>query len=157
MKLKIEIYAEKYNCMPHIIKKGDWIDLTNAETVKLSKSTKVVKLSLGVAMKLPKGFEAILLPRSSTYQKYKITSVNSMGVIDNSYCGKEDIWKMPVIAHEDTFIPEGVRIAQFRIQLSQKANIWQKLKWLFSNGIKLIHVVSLGEDSRGGFGSTGDK
>lgn len=157
MKLKIKIYAEKYNCMPHIIKKGDWIDLTNAETVKLTKGTDVVKLSLGVAMQLPKGFEAILLPRSSTYQKYKITAVNSMGVIDNSYCGKEDIWKMPVIAHKDTFIPEGVRIAQFRIQLSQKANIWQKLKWLFSNGIKLSHILTLKEESRGGFGSTGDK
>jgi dUTP pyrophosphatase len=107
-------------------------------------------------MQLPRGFEAVVLPRSSTYAKYKITMVNSMGVIDNSYCGKDDIWKMPVIAQRDTFIPEGVRIAQFRIQLSQKATIWQKIKWLFSGKIKLLHVTNLDNTSRGGFGSTGE-
>lgn len=157
MKIKIKIYTTKYNCMPHIIKKGDWIDLTNAESIKIPKGTEVTKVSLGVAMQLPKGFEAVVLPRSSTYAKYKITMVNSMGVIDNSYNGIDDIWKMPVIAQRDTFIPEGVRIAQFRIQLSQKANFWQKLKWLFSNGIKLVHATALSETSRGGFGSTGEK
>lgn len=156
MKIKVKVYTTKYNCMPHLIKKGDWIDLTNAESVKISKGPEVTKLSLGVAMQLPKGFEAVVLPRSSTYAKYKVNMVNSMGVIDNS-CGPEDIWKMQVTAQKDTFIPEGVRIAQFRIQLSQKANIWHKLKWLFSSGIKLIHVTSLDNVSRGGFGSTGDK
>ena len=73
-----------------------------------------------------------------------------------SYCGPEDIWKMQVTAQKDTFIPEGVRIAQFRIQLSQKATVWQKLKWLFSSGVKLIQVATLGNASRGGFGSTGE-
>lgn len=156
MKIKVKVYTTKYNCMPHLIKKGDWIDLTNAESVKIAKGTEVTKISLGVAMQLPKGFEAVVLPRSSTYSKYKITVVNSMGVIDNSYCGKDDIWKLPVIAQKDTFIPEGVRIAQFRIQLSQKATVWQKLRWLFSSGVKLIQVTNLGNTSRGGFGSTGD-
>lgn len=154
--MKIKVYTTKYNCMPHLIRKGDWIDLTNAESIKIAKGPEVTKISLGVAMQLPNGFEAVVLPRSSTYAKYKITMVNSMGVIDNSYCGKDDIWKMPVIAQRDTFIPEGVRIAQFRIQLSQKATIWQKIKWLFSGKIKLLHVTNLDNTSRGGFGSTGE-
>ena len=157
MKLKIKIYAEKNTCMPHIIKKGEWVDLTNAESVKLKSGIEPVKLSLGVVMQIPKGFEAWILPRSSTYQKYKITIANGMGIIDHSYCGKDDVCKLLVRVNKDVFIPEGVRIAQFRITLSQKANIWQKLKWLFASGIKLVPMEKVEEPSRGGFGSTGEK
>lgn len=74
-----------------------------------------------------------------------------------SYCGNSDEWKFPVIAIRPTFIEKGCRICQFRIQLSQKATLWQKLKWLFSSGVKLVKVDNLQENNRGGFGSTGIK
>ncbi|MGN0145090.1 MAG: dUTP diphosphatase, partial [Clostridium sp.] len=115
----------------------------------------VTYLPLGIAMELPKGFEAIVLPRSSTPKKFGIVCANSMGVIDNSFCSDEDEWKFPAIAIRETTIEKGTRICQFRIQLSQKATFWQKLKWLFSSGVKLIQVDSLNNEARGGLGSTG--
>ena len=105
-------------------------------------------------MKLPKGFEAVVLPRSSTFGKYNIIMTNSEGVIDNSYSGNNDEWKFPALAFQKTTIAQGQRICQFRIQLSQDATVWQKLKWLFSNGIRLERVESLDDIDRGGFGST---
>ena len=114
-------------------------------------------IPLGVAIKLPSGFEAILSPRSSTYKHYGIIQSNSIGVVDNSYSGNDDEWMLPVIAFKKTTIPEGDRLCQFRIQLSQRATIWQKLKWLFSNKIKIVQVDSLDDKARGGFGSTGSK
>lgn len=72
-----------------------------------------------------------------------------------SYCGEEDEWKMPVMATREVTIPKGTRIAQFRVQLSQKATWWQKLKWLFNSSVKIEQVDSLGNPSRSGFGSTG--
>ena len=113
-------------------------------------------ISLGVAMKLPKGFEVVVLPRSSTYKKWGIILANSQGVIDNSFCGNEDIWHFPAIALRKTSIPVGTRIAQFRIQLSQHATFWQKIKWLFSGPLKIKKVESLSNPVREGFGSTGD-
>ena len=83
-----------------------------------------------------------------------ILQANSVGLIDNSYCGDKDEWKFPAISFRDTTINAGERICQFRIQLSQKATVFQKLKWLFSNGIKLIETDNLNNSSRGGFGST---
>ena len=80
-----------------------------------------------------------------------------MGVIDNTYCGNNDEWKYPAIALRDTIIKRGDRICQFRIQLSQKATLWQKIKWFLSSGIKIIKVDSLDNNDRGGFGSTGVK
>lgn len=74
-----------------------------------------------------------------------------------SYNSDEDEWKMPVIAMRKTTIPKGTRIAQFKVQLSQKATAWQKIKWLFSNGIKIVYVNSLSNAKRGGFGSTDSK
>jgi dUTP pyrophosphatase len=106
-------------------------------------------------MKLPKGFEAIVAPRSSTFSKYKILQANSLGIIDSSYSGNEDEWKFPAIAFEDVAIDSNTRICQFRIQLSQKATVWQKLKWLLSSGIKIVEVDNLDDNNRGGFGSTG--
>lgn len=174
MKVKVRTYNTP---MPEIIKKGDWVDLYTeedvnmagpfAETLHKRKSGDVVlksrdvifdnkMISLGVAMQLPKGFEAVVLPRSSTYKKYGIILANSQGVIDNSYCGNEDKWYFPAIALRKTSIPAGTRIAQFRIQLSQKATFWQKIKWLFSSKIKLVKVESLSNKNRGGFGSTGE-
>ena len=179
MKLKIKVKRLNKNIpLPYITEKGDWIDLRAAETVVLGapqsgtlKTTSVdgVKIShrdvtfedelikLGVAMQLPKGFEAVLLPRSSTYIKFGIIAGNSEGVIDQSYCGDNDEWKFSAIALENTTIEEGDRICQFRIQLSQKATMWQKLKWFLSSGIKIVEVESLNRNSRGGFGTTGIK
>ena len=162
MKLKIKVKELTEGCMPSIIQNGDWIDLVCAEDMKLNITTlednpDVKYIPLGIAMQLPKGFEAIVAPRSSTPNKFGIMCANSFGVIDNCYCGNNDEWKFPVIAIRPTFIEKGCRICQFKIQLSQKATLWQKIKWLFSSGVELVKVDNLQENSRGGFGSTGTK
>ena len=114
-------------------------------------------IPLGVAMRLPDGFEAHILPRSSTPKGMGIMCANSMGIIDNSYSGNDDEWKFPAIAIRDTTVSEGERICQFRICLSQKATLWQRIKWLFSSGIEIIETDELSSENRGGFGSTGNK
>jgi len=121
--------------------KGDWIDLRAAETVKLKKG-EFKLISLGVSIKLPKDYEAHLAPRSSTFKNYGILQVNSVGVVDESYCGENDIWKMPVYATRDTVINENERICQFRIT--------QKMP-----EIEIIETDFLEGEDRGGFGSTG--
>jgi dUTP pyrophosphatase len=105
-----------------------------------------------VIIQLPEGYEAELKPRSSAFNKWGIIQTNSVGAIDYTYRGINDEWKLPVIATRNVTIPKGTRVCQFRIQLSQKATVWQKLKWLFSSSIKIkeIHVVE--DPSRGGFG-----
>jgi len=121
--------------------KGDWIDLRAAETVELKKG-EFKLISLGVSIKLPKDYEAHLAPRSSTFKNYGILQVNSVGVVDESYCGENDIWKMPVYATRDTVINENERICQFRIM--------QKMP-----EIEIIETDFLEGEDRGGFGSTG--
>lgn len=177
MKLKIKVKRLNKNIdLPKVIDKGDFIDLRASETVTMHapqagtlKRHKVngsefshrdvvfdfKLIGLGVAMQLPKGFIAVLVPRSSTFKKYGITQTNSFGVIDQPYCGDDDEWKIPAIAYRDTVIPEGNRICQFEIRLSQKATIWQKLKWLLSSGVEIVEVESFSRDNRGGFGTTG--
>lgn len=177
MKLKVKVKRIDTTIeLPEITKNGEWIDLRAAKEITMKapqagtlKRHKVNNIEvshrdvsfdsqlipLGVAIQLPKGFEAVMLPRSSTAKKFGIVMANSQGVIDNSYCGDNDEWKYPAIAIKDTVIPKGSRICQFRIQLSQKATIWQKFKWLFSNGIVVEEVDSLCNENRGGFGSTG--
>ena len=107
-------------------------------------------------MEIPKGYEAILAPRSSTFRKYGLLQTNSIGVIDNSYCSEEDEWGMAVVATRRVTIPKGTRVAQFRIQLSQKATPWQKIKWLFCSAPKLQQVTELNNPKRGGFGKGTD-
>lgn len=152
--------------LPSIIKKGEWIDLRASKTVEMNAPKCNGKyevefhseiIPLGIAMKLPDGFEAIIAPRSSSFKKMGILETNGIGIVDNSYCGETDQWGMPVIALRETKIEQGDRICQFRIQLSQKANIWQKIKWLFSNKIEIKEVCCLNGVNRGGFGSTGNK
>lgn len=177
MKLKIKVKRINKNIeLPKIIDKGEWVDLRAAETINLKApqaetlKTKTINgervssrdvsfdfklIPLGIAIKLPKGFEAIVAPRSSTYKNYGITQTNSIGIIDNSYSGDSDEWKMPVLSFRDTIINEGDRVCQFKIQLSQKATVWQRIKWLLSSGIKVEEVEALGDDNRGGFCSTG--
>lgn len=178
MKLKIKIKRINKNLpLPEIIKKGDWIDLRASETVTLKApqagvlkkrvvegkeipfrdvtfDTKLIKL--GVAMELPKGFEALVNPRSGT-PKLQIFQTNSQAIIDNSFNGNSDEWRYWMTALGETTINEGDRICQFRIQLSQKATFWQKLRWFFSSGIKIVEVNKLSNPNRDGIGSTGLK
>lgn len=120
---------------------GDWIDLRAAEDVDM-KAGEYKMFLLGVAMQLPKGYEAIVAPRSSTFKKYGIILVNSFGIIDESFCGDNDEWQYLAYAMRDTHIPKNERICQFRIVKHQPE-------------IELIEVEELGNYDRGGIGSTG--
>ena len=121
--------------------KSDWIDLRAAADVTLKKDEMSI-IPLGVGMILPEGYEALVVPRSSTPKKFGVICANSMGIIDNSYSGNTDEWKFPAIAIRDTAIRKGDRIAQFRIIKNQPPIIFEE-------------VEQLNEKSRGGFGSTG--
>lgn len=155
--VKLKIKVKYFGSMPplEVIKNGDWIDLRARVGCDAYKGT-LVRIPLGVAMKLPRGFEAILAPRSSAYRSGFIIP-NSIGVIDNTYQGDYDEWQCTALFFEDNYIRSEDRICQFRIQLSQKASLWSKLKWLFSSGIELVEVETLTAKNRGGFGSTGRK
>lgn len=120
---------------------GEWVDLRAADSFELKKG-EFKLIPLGVAMELPKGYEAIVAPRSSTFKNFKIIQVNSAGVVDNKYCGDDDQWFMPVLAIEDTVIKKNDRICQFRIQKCNPI-------------INFIEVDHLGNENRGGHGSTG--
>ena len=122
---------------------GDWIDLRSAETVEL-KAGENKLISLGVSMKLPDGYEAHIVPRSSTFKNFGVTQTNHMGVVDNSYSGTNDVWMFPALAHRDTTIHENDRICQFRIVEKMPKVVFEE-------------VDSLGDVDRGGFGSTGIK
>lgn len=140
MKIKIKYHD---NEIPKIkkIQQGDLIDLYAAETVKL-KQGDFKLISLGISMKLPKGYKANIYPRSSTFKNWGILQTNSVGQIDNSYSGTNDIWKYPVYATRDTTINKGERICQFEIVPVMPA-------------VEIEEVDTLGDVSRGGFGSTG--
>ena len=120
---------------------GDWVDLRSAEDVEL-KAGDFKLVPLGIAMQLPKGYEAHVVPRSSTFKTWGIIQTNSMGVIDNSYCGDTDEWKMPVYATRDTVIHKNDRICQFRIVEKMPK-------------VEFDEVEVLGNEDRGGIGSTG--
>ena len=152
--MKIYVQCDE-GCFPYEYENGDLVDLWNKETVTLKKGESK-KLLLGVRMKIPKGFKANLVPRSSTFDKYHITLTNSPGQIDSTYCGPDDEWKANVEAKRDTTIPAGVRVFQFEIVPSMKANIFQKLKWLFTSRVKFVEVEKLKNKNRNGFGSSGN-
>lgn len=142
-KLSVKI---KYHTDIHPLEKydnGDWIDLRAAEDVEM-KAGEFRLISLGVSMKLPEGYEAHVVPRSSTYRHWGIIQANHMGVIDNSYCGNNDIWKFPALAIRDTTIYKNERICQFRIVEKQP-------------DFDFIETDELDDDDRGGFGSSGRK
>ena len=126
LKIKIHYFSPDAPRLK-ITDKGDWIDLYCAET-----------------MQLPEGYEARTAPRSSTFKRWGILQANSVGVIDNSYCGTNDEWKIPVYATRDTVLEKGDRICQFRIFETQPA-------------IEFEECDQLSEKDRGGFGSTGRK
>ena len=140
--IKIKYFNDEINKLTYIGGgKSNWIDLRSAETIKLKKG-EFRLIPLGVGMKLPDGYEANIVPRSSTYKNFKIIQTNHMGVIDNSYSGDSDQWMMPVIAMEDTIINKNDRICQFRINKIQPQ-------------IQFEEVAHLDVVSRGGIGSTG--
>lgn len=124
-------------------KKSDWIDLRAREDVVLEKGSFKL-IPLGVAIQLPEGYEAIIAPRSSTYKNFYVLQTNSIGVIDETYCGDNDEWKLPVLAIHETEIKKGERICQFRIIEHQPE-------------LEIEVVDHLGNADRGGFGSSGTK
>lgn len=139
--IKIKYFTEEIDKLTYIDGKSDWIDLRASETIEL-KAGDFKLIPLGVAMELPKGYEAHVVPRSSTFKNYGILQVNSCGIIDGSYCGDEDMWRMPVYATRDTVIQKNERICQFRIFENQPRIVFDEVK-------------KLGGMNRGGFGSTG--
>ena len=140
-KIIIKYFTDKIEKLRYIDGKSDWIDLRAAEETVLKKG-EFKLISLGVAMQLPEGYEAHIVPRSSTYKNFGILQANHMGVVDESYCGDSDCWYFPAIAARDTVIHVNDRICQFRIMKHQPT-------------IEFIETDKLGGKNRGGFGSSG--
>ncbi|MBQ8619070.1 MAG: dUTP diphosphatase [Clostridia bacterium] len=140
MEIKIKYHNKDLEKM-ELVQHGDWVDLRAAERVEM-KAGDFKIISLGVSMKLPEGYEAHVAPRSSTFKKWGVLQANSVGVIDNSYSGENDIWGFPALAMRDTVIEAGDRIAQFRIMKKMET-------------IVFTEVDHMEDADRGGFGSTG--
>ncbi len=140
MKISLKYFVDGLQPVEKLAK-GDWIDLRAAEDAEM-RAGEFRYLRLGVGMILPAGYEAHVAPRSSTFKNFGVLVANSFGVIDNSYCGEEDEWRLPILAMRDTVIHKNDRICQFRIVEKQPE-------------IEFEVVEHLREESRGGFGSTG--
>ena len=141
--IKIKYFDDEIEKLRYIDGKSDWIDLRASEDVELKKG-EFKLIPLGVAMELPNGYEAHVVPRSSTFKNFGLIMTNSEGIIDNTYCGDNDMWKFPAIAMRDTIVHKNDRICQFRIMRNQPEIIFKEVEHL--EGI-----------DRGGFGSTGEK
>ena len=141
MNIKIKYFTDAIDRLTYIDGKSDWIDLRAAREVVLKKGDFAL-IPLGVAMELPKGYEAHVVPRSSTFKNFGIIQTNHMGVIDESYCGDNDQWQFPAYALRDTVIHVNDRICQFRIMEHQPKIVFEKTE-------------KLGNEDRGGIGSTG--
>ena len=142
-RIKIRYFHPWMEKLSYVDGKSDWIDLRSAEDVAM-KAGEFRLIPLGIAMELPAGYEAHVVPRSSTYKNFGIIQTNHMGVIDESYCGDHDQWFFPAYALRDTQIQKGDRICQFRIMEHQPV-------------IEFEEVDSLGHEDRGGIGSTGKR
>lgn len=173
-KLKIYIKVLAECCKPEIKEDSDWIDLRAAKTVAFedpfantlhkqnnNRLRNVVfdskYIPLGVVMQLPAGCEGWIVPRSGTWKHYKMMQANHKGIVDQSYCGPNDQWYLPAVAFGKVTINKGERICQFRVALSQKATLWQKIKYWLSSGIELVYVDELNNLNRGGLGHSGVK
>ena len=139
--IKIKYLNKEIKRLEYIDGKSDWIDLRSAERVEL-KAGDFKLIHLGVAMQLPEGYEAHIVPRSSTFKSFGIIQTNHCGVVDNQYSGPNDWWHMPAYALRDTVIEANDRICQFRIEKNQPM-------------IEFNEVFELEAEDRGGFGSTG--
>lgn len=122
------------------IQKGDWIDLYTYEDITLDAGD-FTYVNCGVAMKLPEGYEAVMAARSSTFKRWGLIQTNGIGIIDNTYCGNDDIWMFPCYATRAITIPKGTRLCQFRIQQNQPEILFEEVSHLGNN--------------RGGLGSSG--
>lgn len=140
-KIRIKYLTDKIDKLTYIDGKSDWIDLRAAESIDM-KAGEFKLIPLGIAMELPRGYEAHIVPRSSTFKNYGIIQTNHQGVVDCSYCGDNDQWFMPAYALRDTHIELNDRVCQFRIVENQPALVFEE-------------VVSLANADRGGIGSTG--
>lgn len=140
--IKIKYLSDKIDKLEKITK-GDWIDLRAAEDITM-KAGEFRLIPLGVAMQLPEGYEAHIVPRSSTFKNFGIIQTNHQGVVDSSYCGDNDQWYMPSYALRDTQIHANDRICQFRIMENQPEIIFEETQ-------------ELGVPDRGGIGSTGTR
>lgn len=141
MNIKVVYHTDKIEKLRYIDGKSDWIDLRASERVEF-RAGEWKLIPLGISMELPPGYEAHVVPRSSTFRNWGLIQTNSMGVIDNSYCATEDMWMVPMMATRDTVVEINDRICQMRIMENQPA-------------IEFTEVDSLPGKSRGGFGSTG--
>ncbi|MDD6381286.1 MAG: deoxyuridine 5'-triphosphate nucleotidohydrolase [Lachnospiraceae bacterium] len=141
MEIKIKYHTDKIEKLRYIDGKSDWIDLRVAKDYDLKKGDFAL-IDLGISVKLPEGYEMITAPRSSTFKNYGLLQSNSIGVVDESYCGDDDILMMPVYATRDVHISVNDRICQFRIFRHQPA-------------LQFVECDHLSDESRGGFGSTG--
>ena len=139
--IKVKYFVDGIDELCYVAGKSDWIDLHAAEEITL-KAGEFRLIPLGVAMQLPQGYEAHIVPRSSTFINYGILQTNSRGVVDCSYCGDNDMWRMPVYATRDVTIEKNARICQFRIMANQPQ-------------LSFVKVERLEGADRGGFGSTG--
>ena len=142
---KLELHVRYHADIPPLEKigAGDWIDLRAAQDVSL-KAGDWKLISLGVSMKLPRGYEAHIAARSSTFRRWGVVPANGMGIIDESYCGDGDVWFFSALAFRDTVIQKGDRICQFRLVPKMPE-------------VSLVTVDRLDGPDRGGCGSTGDK
>lgn len=143
MKVKVKYFTDDIEKLRYIDGVSDWIDLRAAEDVEM-KAGDWKLIPLGIALELPEGYEAHVVPRSSTYKNFGVIQTNSMGVIDATYCGDNDQWFWPALAMRDTVIHKNDRICQFRIMQNQPS-------------LEFIEVEYLEGPDRGGFGSTGIK
>lgn len=140
LEIKVKYFTD-IEPIKFIENKSDWYDLRCAEDIEIKKG-EFKLIPLGVAIELPKGYEAIVAPRSSTYKNYGIIQANSIGIFDETYCGDNDQWFMPAIAMRDTIIHKNDRVCQFRILAHQPSH-------------KISTVAHLNNKDRGGIGSTG--
>ena len=140
-RIKVKYFSDQIDKLAYIDGKSDWIDLRAAESIDM-KAGEYRLIPLGVGMELPPGYEAHVVPRSSTFKNYGIIQTNHQGVIDSCYCGDSDQWFMPAYALRDTHIGVNERICQFRIVENQPAIVFEEVK-------------TLANQNRGGIGSTG--
>ena len=140
MEIKIKYFTD-IEPIKFIDGKSDWYDLRSAEDVEM-KAGEFKLIKLGVAMQLPDGYEAIIAPRSSTFKNFGLLQTNSIGVVDETYCGDDDQWRFPALAMRDTVIHKNDRICQFRIIEHQPPVVFNV-------------VEKLDNANRGGIGSTG--
>ena len=140
-KLKIKYHVKELEKLRYIDGKSDWIDLRVAENVSM-KQGEYRLISMGISVEIPKGYEMLIVPRSSAYKNFGILQTNAMGVVDESFCGDNDLIHMPILAMRDTEIHINDRIGQFRLMPHQPE-------------VHFIEVDHLDNEDRGGFGTTG--